>query len=29
MKQKVVKTIKDYLLMTFATVLLVIGVYLF
>ena len=29
MKQKVVKTIKDYLLMTFATVLLVIGVYIF
>ena len=29
MKQKVLKTIKDYLLMTFATVLLVVGVYIF
>ena len=29
MKQKVITTIKDYLMMTFATVLLVIGVYIF
>ena len=29
MKRKVITTIEDYLVMTFATVLLVIGVYIF